>query len=67
MSSAKMKGQKETLCLHIRLFLALHFHRAKPDSEMERSGIELSHCGVAKRTQNIYKAIHPTPSASPFS
>ena len=36
------------MCLHKSRILPLFFHRAKPDSEMERSGIELSHCGVAK-------------------
>ena len=33
------------LCSHIRPHEAASSHRAKPVSEMERSGIEL-HCGV---------------------
>ena len=45
MSSAKKSRSKFSLCLHKRKFVFVLFHRAKPVSEMERSGIEL-HCGV---------------------
>lgn len=53
LSSAKMCGQNLALCLHIRQILPAHFYRAKPVSDMERSGMELAlrvgeaflHCG----------------------
>ena len=46
MSSAKKCTQKAVSCWHVSSFLCTFFHRAKPVSEMERSGIE-RHCGVA--------------------
>lgn len=48
MSSAKKGRQKDASCWHVSSFLPAFFHRAKPVSEMERSGIEL-HCGAKKR------------------
>lgn len=44
MSSAKKGESKFVLCLHISKFAFDLFYRAKPVSEMERSGIE-RHCG----------------------
>ena len=41
MSSAEESSGSRPLCLHIRPAAAAFFHRAKPVSEMERSGIEL--------------------------
>ena len=40
MSSAQKEKQEIPLCLHIRNFLIRFLYRAKPVSEMERSGIE---------------------------
>ena len=45
MSSAKKDRSKISLCSHIRNFASVLFHRAKPVSELERSGSE-RHCGV---------------------
>lgn len=46
MSSAKKGKSRFVLCLHISKSAFALFYRAKPVSEMQRSGIEL-HCGVA--------------------
>ena len=35
------------ICLHISRLISSILHRAKPETEMERSGIEV-HVGVAK-------------------
>ncbi|RGC23912.1 hypothetical protein DWX59_21275 [Enterocloster aldenensis] len=40
MSSAQKEKQEIPLCSHIRNFLIRFLYRAKPVSEMERSGIE---------------------------
>ncbi len=40
MSSAEKDKQKAALCWHISSFLFGFFHRAKPVSELERSGSE---------------------------
>lgn len=40
MSSAKKDMEESALCSHISRFVHVFFHRAKPVSEMERSGIE---------------------------
>ena len=73
MSSAKKGGEKFSSCLHVRKFLSAFFHRAKPVSEMERSGIE-RHCGVkqrkpynpskAKRAEKARPAPSPVQSAT---
>lgn len=47
-SSAKKDGNNFVLCLHISKVASVLFHRAKPVSEMKRSGIEL-HCGLAEK------------------
>ena len=44
MSSAKEGRQKAALCSHISSFLPAFFYRAKPVTELERSGSEV-HCG----------------------
>ena len=45
MSSAKKGKKKFTLCWHISKFYFDFFHRAKPATEVKRSGTEV-HCGV---------------------
>ena len=57
MSSAQKEKQEIPLCLHIRNFLIRFLYRAKPVSEMERSGIER-----ALRTRDA--APHPAAAAS---
>lgn len=47
MSSAKKDKTKFVLCLHISRFGFVLFYRAKPVTEMERSGIEV-HCGIER-------------------
>ena len=46
MSSAKKAKGKFVLCSHINKFSFGFFHRAKPVTEVERSGTEV-HCGPA--------------------
>lgn len=45
MSHAEIEDGVDALCLHISSRFILYLHRAKPVSEMKRSGIEL-HGGV---------------------
>lgn len=45
MSSADKGWGKFALCLHISKFAPALVHRAKPATEMKRSGIEVAHCG----------------------
>ena len=45
MSSAKKDMEESALCSHISRFFHVFFHRAKPVTEVERSGTEV-HCGV---------------------
>ena len=55
------------LCLHISRFSDIFIHRAKPVSEMERSGIEL-HDGVERRIYFIPRAdtgAVPAPHVQP--
>lgn len=46
MSSAKKAEGKFVLCSHISKFTFGFFHRAKPVTEVKRSGTEV-HCGLA--------------------
>ena len=46
MSSAKKAKGKFVLCSHISKFTFGFFHRAKPVTEVKRSGTEV-HCGLA--------------------
>ena len=55
------------LCLHISRISDIFIHRAKPVSEMERSGIEL-HDGVERRIYFIPRAdtvAAPAPHIQP--
>jgi len=54
MSSAKKGKEKDASCWHVSSFFLAFFHRAKPVSEMERSGIE-RHCGVERATTSFSK------------
>jgi len=54
MSSAKKGKEKDASCWHVSSFFLAFFHRAKPVSEMERSGIE-RHCGVDTATTSQFK------------
>lgn len=63
MSSAQKEKQEIPLCLHIRNFLIRFLYRAKPVSEMERSGIER-----ALRTRpprHTQRPRHPRPVRIP--
>mgnify|MGYP006945768376 CR=1 FL=1 len=51
MSSAKKAKGKFVLCSHINKFSFGFFHRAKPVTEMERSGIEV-HGGLTGGPHN---------------
>ena len=67
MSSAKSGIKIFSLCPHIRKYLNDTFYRAKPVSEMERSGIEL-HDGVERRIYFIPRAdtgAAPAPHVQP--
>lgn len=54
MSSAKKGKSKFTLCSHISKFDIDFFHRAKPATEMKRSGIEV-HYGVTGCTNKLFQ------------
>ena len=47
MSSVESGKQQSASCLHESRSLLTGFHRAKPVTEMERSGIEV-HCGIER-------------------
>lgn len=47
MSHAKKGKCRYALCSHISISGFVLFHRAKPVTEMERSGIEV-HCGIER-------------------
>jgi hypothetical protein len=47
MSSVESGKQQSASCLHESRLLLTGFHRAKPVTEMERSGIEV-HCGIER-------------------
>ena len=56
MSSAKEGRQRAALCSHISSSLPAFFYRAKPVTELERSGSEV-HCGIGNKAK---------PQASPY-
>ena len=56
MSSAKEGRQRAALCSHISSSLPAFFYRAKPVTELERSGSEV-HCGFSNKAK---------PQASPY-
>ena len=47
MSSVESGKQQSASCLHESRLPLTGFHRAKPVTEMERSGIEV-HCGIER-------------------
>ena len=47
MSSVESGKQQSASCLHESRLLLTGFHRAKPVTEMKRSGIEV-HCGLTR-------------------
>ena len=47
MSSVESGKRQSASCLHESRLLLTGFHRAKPVTEMERSGIEV-HCGIER-------------------
>ena len=65
MSSAKKDKQKAALRWHVSSFLFIFFHRAKPVSEMERSGIERPYTKKNRRPKpwkrKTQPKTHPTP------
>lgn len=58
MSSAKKAEGKFVLCLHISKFTFGFFHRAKPVTEVQRSGTEV-HCGLADNDQKLERGSKP--------
>jgi hypothetical protein len=62
MSSAKQDTEKFSLCLHIRKFLCVLFHRAKPVSEGSRR-IPSLHCGLTVHSNNApcHQTFHSLP------
>lgn len=68
MSSAKKGMGRLPLCRHIRKSAHVFFHRAKPVSEMERSGIERAqrarqtHSGISRALRN--RQTHRVPAGA---
>ena len=53
MSSVESGKQQSASCLHESRLLLTGFHRAKPVTEMERSGIE-GHCGLTRSQIEVH-------------
>ena len=64
MSSAKKDMEESALCSHISRSFHVFFHRAKPVTEVERSGTEV-HCGPAGNTMKL-KSRFPSHRTIPF-